>query len=253
MFSKRDCKMLVGVNSSGLALLKNSRSLAESACARALQIAVYFASVIFSLLFPVFVLNMRLPHWLILLFAGAAFNSPALAQAPASGPAPKSKPAVTTVYLVRHAEKDPASDPADPGLTAVGEVRAQALSRLLVRRRPAALFTTDTKRTRATLAPLAAATGLEPQVYDAKATTALAVRIRQEYLGKAVVVVGHSNTLLPLITSLGGTPPVEEIGDQDYDYLFTVHIAAGALPTVAVQGYGPERPIGAPIKRAQAH
>jgi phosphohistidine phosphatase SixA len=195
---------------------------------------------------------MRFPYWLVLLFAGAAVSSPALAQAPAAGPAPKSKPSVTTVYLVRHAEKDLASDPADPGLTAMGEVRAQALSRLLVRRQPAALFTTDTKRTRATVAPLAAATRLEPQVYDAKATTALAVQIRQEYLGKSVVVVGHSNTLLPLITSLGGTPPVEEIGDEDYDYLFTVYIAAGALPTVAVQGYGPERRAAAPIKRAPA-
>ena len=155
------------------------------------------------------------------------------------------KPSVTTVYLVRHAEKDSTSNPADPALSAVGRVRAQALSRLLARRHPAALFTTNTARTRATLVPLAAATKLEPQVYDAKETTALAVRLRKEYAGKAVVVVGHSNTLLPLIESLGGTPPVEEIGDNEYDYLFTVRISDGALPTVGVQGYGPERKLAA--------
>lgn len=165
-------------------------------------------------------------------------------------PKPKAagKPSVTTVYLVRHAEKDSTSNPADPALSAVGRVRAQALSRLLARRHPAALFTTNTARTRATLAPLAAATKLEPQVYDAKETTALAVRLRKEYAGKVVVVVGHSNTLLPLIESLGGTPPVEEIGDNEYDYLFTVRISDGALPTVGVQGYGPERTPAAAAK-----
>lgn len=163
-------------------------------------------------------------------------------------PKPAGKPSVTTVYLVRHAEKDSASNPADPTLSAVGRVRAQALSRLLARRHPAALFTTNTMRTRATLAPLAAATKLVPQVYDAKETTALAVRLRKDYAGKVVVVVGHSNTLLPLIESLGGTPPVEEIGDNEYDYLFTVRISDGTLPTVGVQGYGPERKLAAAAK-----
>jgi hypothetical protein len=62
-------------------------------------------------------------------------------------------------------------------------------------------------------------------------------------MGKTVVVVGHSNTLLPLIESLGGTPPVEKIADNEFDFLFTVRIVEGALPTVAVQGYGPERRI----------
>lgn len=161
------------------------------------------------------------------------------------------KAEVTTVYLVRHAEKDLTGDVADPALSAVGVVRAEALSQLLARRRPVALFTTDTKRTRATLAPLAAATKLEPLVYDPKETTALAVRLRREYFGRTVVVVGHSNTLLPLIVSLGGTPPVEEIGENEYDYLFTVRITDGVLPTVGVQGYGPERRLGPAAKAAR--
>ena len=54
--------------------------------------------------------------------------------------------------------------------------------------------------------------------------------------------------MLPLIESLGGTPPVEEIGDNEYDYLFTVRISDGALPTVGVQGYGPERTPAAAAK-----
>ncbi|WP_310396070.1 phosphoglycerate mutase family protein [Hymenobacter sp.] len=179
------------------------------------------------------------------LLAGlVALGFPAIAQAQAPA-----KPEVTTIYLVRHAEKDSVFS-SDPALSAVGQVRAQALSQLLARRRPVALFTTDTKRTRATLAPLAAATKLEPQVYDPKETTALAVRLRQEYIGKTVVVVGHSNTLLPLIESLGGTRPVEEIGENEYDYLFTVRISDGVLPVVGVRGYGPERRVDASAKTA---
>ena len=192
-----------------------------------------------------------LPLRLLLLAAllGLAAG-PAAAQAPAkpAAPAPKVKSVVTTVYLVRHAERDSTSNPADPTLSAVGRVRAQALRQLLARRHPVALFTTNTLRSRATLAPLAEALKLEPQVYDPRETTALAVRLRQEYRGKAVVVVGHSNTLLPLMESLGGTAPVEEIGENDYDYLFTVRVSDGTLPTVGVRGYGPERKLAAAAK-----
>jgi broad specificity phosphatase PhoE len=193
-------------------------------------------------------MNARILSWLFLLSGLAATLGSPAARAQAQ---PKSKPSVTTVYLVRHAEKDSTSDRADPTLSAVGQVRAEALRQLLVRRYPVALLTTDTKRTRATLAPLAEATKLEPQVYNPNETTALALRIRKEYAGKTVVVVGHSNTLLPLIESLGGTPPVEEIGENEYDYLFTVRIADGTLPTVEVRGYGPERKLAAAVK-AQA-
>ena len=210
----------------------------------------YSHNLLLSFLYPPFAMTFSLPLRPLLLAAVLGLATrPAAAQAPAqSAPAPKAKPSVTTVYLVRHAEKDSTSNPADPTLSAVGRVRAQALRQLLARRHPVALFTTNTVRTRATLAPLAEALKLEPQVYDPRETTALAVRLRQEYRGKAVVVVGHSNTLLPLIESLGGTPPVEEIGENEYDYLFTVRVSDGTLPTVGVRGYGPERKLAAAAK-----
>lgn len=197
---------------------------------------------------------MRVP--LTLRFFWLAFSAVLLsssvcqAQAPAA-PTGKAKSNVTTIYLTRHAEKDTVGNPADPALSAVGQVRAQVLRKTLARKRPAAIFTTDTKRTRSTVAPLAAALKLEPEVYNPKETTALALRLRRDYVGKTVVVVGHSNTLLPLIESLGGTPPVEEIGDNEYDYLFTVRITDGVLPTVEVRGYGPERKIEADAKTAR--
>lgn len=194
-------------------------------------------------------MNSRISFWLLLLTGLGLIlgNSACQAQVPSVGGKGRAKPSPTTIYLMRHGEKDTLGNPADPDLTAVGQARAQALRKLLVRKRPTAIFTTDTKRTRATVAPLAAAVKVEPEVYNARETTALAQRLRRDYVGKTVVVVGHSNTLLPLIESLGGTPPVEEIGDNEYDYLFTIRIAEGVLPVVEVRGYGPERKVvGAP-------
>ncbi|MBF9220527.1 histidine phosphatase family protein [Hymenobacter ruricola] len=145
---------------------------------------------------------------------------------------------VTTVYLVRHAEKDNASNPADPTLSVAGEARAQELSKVLAGTTPAALFTTDFKRTRATLAPLAAATGVVPQLYDALQPVTLAALIRTQYAGRTVVVVGHSNTLLPQIEALGVARPVADIAESEYNYLFKVSMADGAAPAVTVSKYG---------------
>ena len=194
--------------------------------------------------------------WFLLLtgLAVLGFSPRALAQAkPAANAktAAGGKPAITTIYVVRHAEKDSTSGADDPSLSALGKVRAEALSKALARHRPVALFTTETKRTRATLEPLATATGLTPQVYDAKRGHDLADRILKEYAGKSVVIVGHSNNVLSLIDDFGGTPPVDEIGENDYEYLFTVRVAKGMVPTVDMRGYGPERkPAKTPGKAA---
>ena len=88
--------------------------------------------------------------WLVVGLAATVGS--AAAQAPTKVKI-KTKPVVTTVYIVRHAEKDSTSNPADPTLSALGQVRAQALRQLLVRRQPAALVTTNTIRARATPAP----------------------------------------------------------------------------------------------------
>ncbi|MDB5236105.1 MAG: hypothetical protein JWR44_3098 [Hymenobacter sp.] len=174
----------------------------------------------------------------VLMGSAAAQTSPKAGKSKAEAP-------VTTVYLVRHAEKDTTSNPADPTLSAVGQVRAQALRQTLERIHPAALFTTNTTRTRTTLAPLAAATKLEPQVYDPRAGRALADLVLKNYTGKSVVIVGHSNTLLPLIKDFGAASPLAAIGDNEYSYLFIVRVTEGVSPTVEVRTYGAKRkPLG---------
>ena len=181
-------------------------------------------------------MNTRLlvPLVLLAVFLGLAGCSSKIEE-PTTPPVP---PVVTTVYLVRHAEKDNASNPADPTLSAAGQVRAQELQKVLAPTNPVALFTTDTKRTRATLAPLAAATGIVPQVYDALQPAVLATLLHKEYVGKTVVVVGHSNTLLPLIEALGYPRPLAEIAESEYNYLFKINSTAGEPSYVLVSKYG---------------
>jgi broad specificity phosphatase PhoE len=152
-----------------------------------------------------------------------------------------SKPAesaVTTVYIVRHAEKDLTPGLADPLLTPAGEQRALALRDKLRQQPVAAIFTTDTKRTRATVAPLAAALRLTPEGYEAKNQAALAARIRGEYAGKTVLVVGHSNTILETAEALGAARPVPAIADAEYGYLLEVRVPATGAATATVRQYG---------------
>ncbi len=160
----------------------------------------------------------RLVAVLLLLFtAGSCVRKPAPTAASA-GPE-------TRVYVVRHAEKDLTPDLTDPPLTAAGQARAQALRAVIPRQvRLAAVFSTNTARTRATAQPLADARRLTVQLYDARQLAELAARVRRDYPGQAVLVVGHSKTILETVEALGAPRPVPTIPDAAYDYLLEVHL-----------------------------
>lgn len=168
------------------------------------------------------------------LLAGCAVLPTAMRPSAAAPPVA----AVTTVYLVRHGEKDLTPDVADPLLLPAGRRRAVALRDTLTRRGIAAIFTTDTRRTRDTAGPLEAALQLTPLSYDAAQPALLAEHIRRAYAGKSVLVVGHSNTLLPLIEAFGVTRPMKEIPDARYDYLFEIKLPATGAGTIGVKRYG---------------
>ena len=147
----------------------------------------------------------------------------------------------TTIYVVRHAEKDLTPNLPDPLLTPAGQQRALALRDSLRRRRPLdAIFSTATTRTRATAEPLAQALGLTIQPYDARQLPALVARIRRDYAGQKVLVVGHSNTILETVQALGAARPVPTIGDDEYDYLLEVKVPKDStrVPTAVARRYG---------------
>ena len=117
------------------------------------------------------------------------------------------------VYVMRHLNTV-AGQP-DPDLLPEGRQAAEALASWFGEERPVAIYVTDYKRTRETVAPLAARLGLTPILYDPRDTPGLVARVRAEH--GAVLVVGHSNTVPDIIAALGGARPAplahEDFGD----------------------------------------
>ena len=141
----------------------------------------------------------------------------------------------TTVWIVRHAEKDTAYvNRQDPDLTATGQQRALDLAAYLQKENIIKVFSTDTKRTKQTAkhvkAPL--------EIYNPKNLTGLLEVLNQQVKGKSVLIVGHSNTVLETIEALGGKRPVPLLTDDDYDYIFKIELEATKSAVVSFYHFG---------------
>lgn len=145
---------------------------------------------------------------------------------------------VTTVILVRHAEKASQED-ASP-LTPAGTERAKGLARVLTGVKFDAIYVTQFRRVQDTAAPVAAAAGLTPLVRNTGPTYAadLAKEILAQHRGQTVLVVGHSNTTVDVMKALGATNvmPIED--RTEFDNLFVLTDVDGAAPKVVALRYG---------------
>ncbi|HJR35530.1 MAG TPA: phosphoglycerate mutase family protein [Gemmatimonadales bacterium] len=137
---------------------------------------------------------------------------------PVTGAAAQASPPVT-VFVVRHAEKGPENP--DPPLSAAGHKRAEALARVLADARISAAFASEFKRTRETVAPLAAAGGFTTQVIPAAALDSLVGRVRALPPGSRAVVASHSNLVHLIVEKLSGVK-LTPLTEADYDRLFVV-------------------------------
>ncbi len=146
-------------------------------------------------------------------------------------------PRETTIWVVRHAEKA-TDDAEDPSLSDQGRARAEALAVRLEGEGIDAIFSSPYRRTRSTAEPLAERIGQEIRRYEAKDFAGLRERLLGEFRGKEVLVVGHSNTVLPIIEALGARRPVEALSDGDYDYLFKVSVPGHDGASVEIERYG---------------
>lgn len=148
------------------------------------------------------------------------------------------RPTVTTVILVRHAERPSGADPA---LLPEGEARAESLAVALARTKVDAIIHTQFRRTMQTAQPLAAQKGLTPMVLNAagpESVHAQEVVDRIHALqGRTVVYVGHSNTVPGIIRRLGIVPP-PAIADSEYSHLFIVTQKRGEPATMIRVRYG---------------
>lgn len=129
---------------------------------------------------------------------------------------------VTTVIVVRHAEKV-ADGSKDPALAPEGAARAARYAAEFGGAGLAAVYATPYRRTRDTAAPVAAAAGVAVVEADPKDAAGLAELIADEHRGATVFVVGHSNTIGPIVQALGGEAP-DEVADAEYDNVFIVTV-----------------------------
>jgi broad specificity phosphatase PhoE len=162
-----------------------------------------------------------------------------LLQACASAPAAPAEAttALTTVIVVRHAEKVDNSE--DPALSPVGQARAAALAVALRDAGVHAIYTTQYQRSRDTAAPLARLLGLSPVVVEtggpaAEHGQAVAARVLGQEPGRTVLVVGHSNTVPAIVRGLGAAD-VGSIADDEYRDLFIVKIAGSGVRLIRAQ------------------
>lgn len=144
---------------------------------------------------------------------------------------------VTTVILVRHAEKkiEPANP--DPDLTPDGMARAQELAREFGEAGINAIYATQYKRTQETVKPLSDRTGVPVTLLDSNNTNELLRRIQTTHRGQTVFIAGHNNTVPAIVSELSGeTYPT--IPDSEYDNLYIVTIYRFGKAKVLKLKYG---------------
>lgn len=144
----------------------------------------------------------------------------------------------TTVLLVRHADREGTLDE----LSAAGQVRAQALVHATERAGIAAIIRSDAVRAEQTAQLLATALGITPIALRGNDIQAFADEARTRR-GQTVLVVGHSNTVTPIISALGG-PSLPQIGEAEFDNLYVLHLCrcSRTAPRVTHLQYGVASP-----------
>lgn len=125
----------------------------------------------------------------------------------------------TTFILVRHAEK--ADDGTrDPALSEAGDARAQNLLKALNKTSIDAIYSTNYKRTRQTVTPLATEKKLEILTYDGLKMEQID-KMLADHAGGTILVVGHSNTVPAVANYLSGQA-YKNFDDSEYGNLIIV-------------------------------
>jgi len=128
----------------------------------------------------------------------------------------------TTYYVVRHAEKEAASQSmtSDVPLSAAGSERAGALKSELQHKSIRHIYATNYIRTKETARPLGDAIGVAIETYDSK-DTGFVNRLREIKKGNTLVV-GHSNTVDDLVNGLTSKNLLRDLPDTQYGDLFVI-------------------------------
>jgi broad specificity phosphatase PhoE len=146
---------------------------------------------------------------------------------------------VTTVILVRHAEKKLEPNNPDPDLTPEGVERAQEIARVFGNAGINAIYATQYKRTQQTVKPLSDRTGVPVTLVEASKPDDVVKQIQTAHRGQTIFVAGHNNTAPAIASTLSGENfPV--IPESEYDNLFIVTIYRFGKAKVVRMKYGRE-------------
>ncbi|MFN3757137.1 MAG: phosphoglycerate mutase family protein [Flavobacterium sp.] len=126
----------------------------------------------------------------------------------------------STIYLIRHAEKENSSD--DPDLSKEGQERAQFWKNYFINKNIDVIYVTPTKRAQMTIAPLA--TTLQKEIHFYKPDQMNLKALAEKHPGMNILVVGHSTTIPKYLNQLQETKEYPEIGNNEYDFLFEVKL-----------------------------
>lgn len=131
---------------------------------------------------------------------------------------------ITTFVLVRHAEKATEGG-GDPELTPEGAKRAAAFAALFRNASVDAIYTTDYKRTRNTVTPLADEKHLAVNTYASMKTADLEGLVTK-YNGGTIMIAGHSNTIPGIANELIGERRFKQFADDDYGNIIVISVTA---------------------------
>lgn len=138
----------------------------------------------------------------------------------------------TTIYLVRHAEKQ-TSDPQDrdPALTEAGIARATTAGKILRHIEFTTIYSSDYQRTRDTAKLIKGERAQAIELYDPRDLDAFAKQLKAASADSVFLVVGHSNTT-PQLTQLLSDQAIAPIDESVYHHLYRVGIAEDGSSTV---------------------
>jgi 2,3-bisphosphoglycerate-dependent phosphoglycerate mutase len=148
---------------------------------------------------------------------------------------------VTTIILVRHAEKIIDPNNPDVDLSPAGQARALEIVRMFGDAGINAIYATQYKRTQQTVKPLADKLGLPVTVVNARSTPDLLAQIRAQNSGQTIFIAGHNNTVPEIIAALGG-PQYPIIPEPEFDNLYIVTAYRTGKAKVVKLKYGAAMP-----------